>query len=115
VNKCTDVNPPGSRNQLGRKGSSGPLGLPLSGGPATQGCVPEDYACNGLSAVQRQSAAQRGFARRASAIHRACRSSMARAENVSLKHIAALTATVRKVSAQVEMSRHAPQTVVDNH
>jgi hypothetical protein len=25
VNKCTDVNPPGSRNKLGRKGSSGPL------------------------------------------------------------------------------------------
>jgi hypothetical protein len=31
------------------------------------------------------------------------------------KEIAALTATVQKVSAQVEMSRHAPQTVVDNH
>ena len=31
------------------------------------------------------------------------------------KEIAALTATVQKVSAQVEMSRPAPQTVVDNH
>jgi trimeric autotransporter adhesin len=31
------------------------------------------------------------------------------------KEIAALTATVQKVSAQVEMSRHAPQTVMDNH
>jgi hypothetical protein len=31
------------------------------------------------------------------------------------KEIAALTATVQKVSAQVEMSRHALQTVVDNH
>jgi hypothetical protein len=31
------------------------------------------------------------------------------------KEIAALTATVQKVSAQVEMSRHAQQTVVDNH
>jgi hypothetical protein len=31
------------------------------------------------------------------------------------KQIAALTATVQKVSAQVEMSRHALQTVVDNH
>ena len=31
------------------------------------------------------------------------------------KQIAALTATVQKVSAQVEISRPAPQTVVDNH
>jgi hypothetical protein len=31
------------------------------------------------------------------------------------KQIEALTATVQKVSAQVEMSRPAPQTVVDNH
>jgi hypothetical protein len=31
------------------------------------------------------------------------------------KEIAALTATVQKVSAQVEMSRPVPQTVVDNH
>ena len=31
------------------------------------------------------------------------------------KEIAALTATVQKVSAQVEMSRPAPQAVVDNH
>ena len=31
------------------------------------------------------------------------------------KQIAALTATVQKVSAQVEMSRPVPQTVVDNH
>jgi trimeric autotransporter adhesin len=31
------------------------------------------------------------------------------------KEIAALTATVQKLSAQVEMSRPAPQTVVDNH
>jgi hypothetical protein len=31
------------------------------------------------------------------------------------KQIAALTATVQKVSAQVEMSRPAPQTVVNNH
>jgi len=31
------------------------------------------------------------------------------------KEIAALTATVQKVNAQVEMSRPAPQTVVDNH
>ena len=31
------------------------------------------------------------------------------------KEIAALTATVQKVSAQVEASRPAPQTVVDNH
>jgi hypothetical protein len=107
--------PPGVAQQTREKRQLRAPGLPLSGGPATQGCVPEDYACNGLSAVQRQSAAQRGFARRASAIHRACRSSMARAENVSLKHIAALTATARKVSALVEMSRHAPQTVVDNH
>jgi hypothetical protein len=30
------------------------------------------------------------------------------------KQIAALTAGLQKVSAQVEMSRHAPQTVVDN-
>jgi hypothetical protein len=30
------------------------------------------------------------------------------------REIAALTATVQKVSAQVEMSRPAPQTVVDN-
>ena len=31
------------------------------------------------------------------------------------KEIAALTATVQKVSAQVEMSRDARQAVVDNH
>ncbi|PYS83438.1 MAG: hypothetical protein DMF70_06615 [Acidobacteria bacterium] len=31
------------------------------------------------------------------------------------KQIAALTATVQRVSAQVEMGRSAPQTVVDNH
>src|SRR5204862_6868772 len=31
------------------------------------------------------------------------------------KQIAALTATVKKVSAQVETSRPAPQTIVDNH
>ena len=31
------------------------------------------------------------------------------------KEIAALTATMQKVSAQVEMSRPAPQAVVDNH
>jgi cell division protein FtsB len=31
------------------------------------------------------------------------------------KQIQALTATVQKVSAQIEMSRPAPQTVVDNH
>ena len=31
------------------------------------------------------------------------------------KEIAALTAAVQKVSAQVEMNRPAPQTVVDNH
>ena len=31
------------------------------------------------------------------------------------KQIEALTAGLQKVSAQVEMSRHAPQTVVDNH
>jgi len=31
------------------------------------------------------------------------------------KEIAALTATVQKVTAQVEMSRPAPQTVVNNH
>ncbi len=31
------------------------------------------------------------------------------------KQIEALTAAVQKVSAQVEMSRPAPQTVVDNH
>src|SRR5436189_3736139 len=31
------------------------------------------------------------------------------------KQVAALTAGLQKVSAQVEMSRPAPQTVVDNH
>jgi uncharacterized coiled-coil protein SlyX len=31
------------------------------------------------------------------------------------KQIQALTATVQKVSVQVEMSRPAPQTVMDNH